>query len=346
VFALADGTTQSFNSDVWATIITNEFVRTPFFSPNELTNLFKKEVEQYQKSEFQFSASLAKASLERAKKNKGGTATFIGIRFENENNVTLISCGDSNFFKVGSDNRITSYPYSDLNSLDANNNFINTEALLQNEIHETFYYVKNIDYEFGDKLILATDALSRLIINKPEMIYELFKISDFKQFKDFCISLWNRKELQEDDITAIIINVDRRNSIKVITPPDDFIFPREKEEDFIPTSIQQEDTIVQLTDMKIHEIRNQFDGVTEEIRRIKIKQTLHQILIMIGISLTLFNLIYTVIFRNRSPEIKTDRENKMILKLSDKDEIIRSQQSEINLLRNKFDAIDTTHTKK
>ena len=37
-FALADGTTQSFNSEIWAELITKGFVANPIFNSNELIN--------------------------------------------------------------------------------------------------------------------------------------------------------------------------------------------------------------------------------------------------------------------------------------------------------------------
>jgi len=139
VFALADGTTQSFNSELWAEIITKEFVNKPNFSPQTLISQFKESVSGYKNAKFEFSSNPAKASLERAKQNKGGTATFIGIKIKESSNIEVISCGDTNLFLLNSENKIRTFPFSDINSLDANNSFINTEALLQNGIDESFF---------------------------------------------------------------------------------------------------------------------------------------------------------------------------------------------------------------
>jgi serine/threonine protein phosphatase PrpC len=102
-FALADGTTQSFNSEIWAEIITKGFATNPTFNSIELISTFTKQVLEYKSAKFEFSSNPAKASLEKAKQNKGGTATFIGLHFTSENKIEVISCGDTNLFLLNSE---------------------------------------------------------------------------------------------------------------------------------------------------------------------------------------------------------------------------------------------------
>ena len=130
-FALADGTTQSFNSETWAEIITKYFVSNPTFENKNLITDFTNCVEQYKNAKFEFSTNPAKASLEKTKQNKGGTATFIGLQFLQDNHFNVISCGDTNLFILSKDN-VEHFPYSDIENLDANNFFINTEQSRHN----------------------------------------------------------------------------------------------------------------------------------------------------------------------------------------------------------------------
>lgn len=268
VFALADGTTQSFNSEFWAEIITKRFVANPIFNTSELIKSFTNQVAEYKSSNFEYSSNPAKASLEKAKQNKGGTATFMGLHFMDENKIELISCGDTNLFLLNSENKVIAFPFSNVDSLDANNNFINTEQLLENNIDETFFKSKSIEYKSDDKIIIATDALSRLILKKPKTLSEILKIEDFNQLNDFCFKYWESKELQEDDISAIIIPAQNSGLVKTIQPPKDFSFPKEKEEEFIPTSLQQKKQ-KNYTDMEMNEIRNQFNGVAQDFHQVK-----------------------------------------------------------------------------
>ena len=169
--------------------------------------------------------------MEKAKQNKGGTATFIGLQLNEQNKLNVISCGDTNLFLLNSDNKIIPFPFGDVDSLDANNFFINTEQLLQNKIDETFFKQRTLECSPTDILILGTDALSGLILKKPSTITKLLEINTFEQLHEFCLKNWENKELQEDDISAIIIPLNNMANLKLIHPPKDFSFPKEKEEE-------------------------------------------------------------------------------------------------------------------
>jgi len=339
-FALADGTTQSFNSEFWAEIITKEFVINPTFNTNKLIDTFTNQVVEFKSAKFEFSTNPAKASLEKAKQNKGGTATFIGLQFTSGNQMELISCGDTNLFLLNSENKVIAFPYSDVDSLDANNNFINTEQLIQNKIDETFFKTKAIEYNPNDKIIIATDALSRLILKKPATISEILKIEDFNHLNDFCIKYWESKELQEDDISAIIIPIQNNGSIKLIQPPKDFSFPKEKEEEFILTSLQQKKQR-NYTDMEMNEIRNQFNGVAQDFHQVKKKLKLHEMLMMVAISLLLVNILLMYFFRPTNIKVETSKnkgksENVIIQKYEN---TIGDLKSELQTLKSKITGI-------
>lgn len=336
-FALADGTTQSFNSEIWAEIITKEFVANPILNANELITSFTKQVELYKSAKFEFSTNPAKASLEKAKQNKGGTATFIGLQFTEQNKLDVISCGDTNLFLLNSENKIIPFPFADVDSLDANNYFINTEQLLQNKIDETFFKQRTLEYSHSDVLILATDALSRLILKKPSTITEILGIRNFEQLHEFCLKYWENKELQEDDISAIIIPFNNIADLKLIQPPKDFSFPKEKEEEFIPTSLQQKKQ-TNYTDMEMNEIRNQFNGVAQDFHQVKKKLKLHEMLLMVAISLLMVNILLMYFLRptNSKDDIsnaKAKSENAIIKKYEN---TIGDLKSEIQTLKSKI----------
>jgi serine/threonine protein phosphatase PrpC len=284
-FALADGTTQSFKSEIWAEIITKEFTANPTFNPVELIRTFKDQVLQYKSSKFEFSSNLAKSALEKTKQIKGGTSTFIGLHFTTQNKIEVITCGDSNLFLLNSENNVLAFPFPDVDGLDANNYFINTEKLLENKIDETYFRMGTFEYKNNDKVLIVTDALSRLFLKKPETLFELLKIEDFNQLNDFCLKYWESKELQEDDISAIIITVQNNRSVKTIIPSTNFSFPKEKEEEFIPLSLQEKPRHY----METNEIRNQFDGIAQDFHQVKKKLNFHEMLLMLAISLLLVN---------------------------------------------------------
>ncbi|MFB0924842.1 MAG: hypothetical protein QMB65_06120 [Vicingaceae bacterium] len=336
-FALADGTTQSFNSEFWAEIITNKFVTNPTLIPNELINSFTKQVEEYKSAKFDFSSNPAKASLEREKQNKGGTATFIGLQFTTDNKIELISSGDTNLFLLNSKNKIIAFPFTDVDSLDANNHFINTEQLVQNKIDETFFKTKSIEYNSDDKIIIATDALSRLILKKPSILSEILEIGDFIQLKDFCLKYWESKELQEDDISAIIIPITNNSTVKIIQPPLDFSFSMEKEEEFIPTSLPKK-TQRNYTVMEMNEIKNQFNGVAQDFHGVKKRLKLHEMLLMITISLSIIIILLMFFLRPSNTEITTsnNKDNSENIIIEKYNSTIDGLKSEIKTLKSKL----------
>lgn len=334
-FALADGTTQSFNSEKWAEIITSNFVAHPTFEIPKLIADFTNCVEQYKNSKFEFSSNPAKASLEKTKQNKGGTATFIGLQFSNSQ-LNIIGCGDTNLFVIRN-NEVEYFPYSDIETLDANNFFINTEQLLQNKIEETFFQTKSFPFHSGDIFLLATDALSRLFLKQPKTISEFLSINDFETLHQFCLTNWENKQspMEEDDISAIVIKVESKNQVKLIQPPKDFSFPEEEEKPFVPTPPRQQETFNQFSDMNIQEIKHNFNGIANDFQQVKKKMKLQEMLLMIAISIGFLNLLCFFYFRPSNEKVETENP-----KQKTENTIIENFNQSFKSLNSKIDALE------
>ncbi|MDO4764173.1 MAG: hypothetical protein Q4A00_07310 [Flavobacteriaceae bacterium] len=280
-FALADGTTQSFNSERWAEIITSEFVKKPIFREQEIINRFTECVSLYKNTPYEFSSNTAKAALEKAKMKKGGTATFVGVAAMGKHQFQIISCGDTNVFQIRGNNVVEAFPYTSVDNLDANNHFINTEKLLEQKIDASFFRKATITVNPTDVLIIATDALSRLFLKDKTIISEFLKINDFDQLHQFCLKYWeDKKQLEEDDISAIVIFLDGNMQKQIIIPPANFSFPKEKEVEFIPTSLQSDNNEQKQTKdtLDMQEIRQNFNAVAHDFYLIKKQLKFHQIL--------------------------------------------------------------------
>jgi len=346
-FALADGTTQSFYSEIWAEIITKGFVENPKFNTNELISCFTDQVLEYKNANFEFSSNPAKASLERTKKIKGGTSTFIGLQFRTENRIELVSCGDSNCFLLDSENKVDGFPFSDVDTLDANNKFINTEQLIENKVDATFFHVNSIECKSNDTIIIATDAISRLIFTKPTSISEILKINDFYQLHDFCLKYWESKELQDDDISIIIIPIKNSGIVKIIQPTAGFFFPKEKEEEFVPTSLPQERQKI-YTPMESNDIRNQFKAVEHDFHQVKKKLKLNELLLMIIISLLVVNIIFSNLFTTKNSKgenIETEVNSEKII-IKEYEDTISDLESEIQKLKIKIADFSTSEVER
>lgn len=302
IIALADGTTQSFKSEVWADLITEKFTQNPSLTKKNLSNLLKSAAKEQQKISFQFNSNPAKASLEKAKKQKGSTATFLGVQITSKHSFKSIFCGDTNLFQIHKDKKITAFPFSDVDTLDQNNKFINTEDLLRDEFDDNSLTEKEFQWEPNDKIVLATDALSRLILKDPGVLTHILGITSFEEFLIFCNTNWNNKLLEEDDISVIIITNNNGGTLTKFIPSPDFSFPPEKSPGFIPTPLTSNTDSNNLSAMHLSQIMNQFHGVANDFNKIKQKLKLHQLLLIATIILLVFNIAFTYIFRKSNSE--------------------------------------------
>jgi hypothetical protein len=317
--ALADGTTQSFNSGKWAEIITKSFVDHPTFEPQKVISIFTDCVQLYRNVKFEFSGNPAKASLEKTKQLKGGTATFIGLEFLDDNYASIISCGDTNFF-CQRNKKVESFPFSELEELNAISSFINTEQLIQNKVDQTFFQTKKFRFYEDATYILATDALSRLILKNTRIIDELTEIDTFPKLLGFCMKYWENKDLEEDDVSAIIIRK-AINKIQEIIPPTGFSFPKEVEPEFIPNSVVKQNDPIQLTNMQTQEIIHRLNGVANDFYQVKRSQRFLEMLLMVAISLIIINFLYSFFL-----------EKSFTSKISDQMNMLQFRQKEIDSL--------------
>ncbi|MBN8718787.1 MAG: hypothetical protein J0H85_05035 [Sediminibacterium magnilacihabitans] len=345
-FALADGTTQSYNSEEWAELITKKFVSNPTFEHEKLVTNFIDCAQIFKQSNIITNTNPAKASLEKSKQKKGATATFIGLQFFDNNHLKIISCGDSNLFMFRN-NRITCFPFRDLDSLDANNHFINTEQILEDKTNIPSFQYKEIPAEKNTIYILATDALSRLILKKPSIIEGLMQLNNFQKLYAFCMKYWSSRELEEDDITSIIIDHKNNGTIKKIIPDESFSFPKEEEKEFVPTNLGQENNHYQFTDMHIQEIIRRFDHISNDLSQIKRKQRLLEALLMIVVSLSVILSIAFFRFQinyqsdKSKNELRSDIRNKFIIE----DSIAKTTLLEIRKLNEKLNIRDSSTLK-
>lgn len=331
LISLADGTTQSFNSEVWAELIAKSFINKPTFNYDELIDNFKQCVQVYKDTPFNYSSNPAIASLEKSKQNKGGTATFVGVQFQKNNRLDVISCGDTNLFLVNYGRVITAFPFKNLNSLDSNDHFINSKFLTDGKVDGSYFVSKTISYEPNDIIILATDALSRLILIDETVIPKLLQIESFDDLHSFCLEYWEDRKLQEDDISAIIISTSNLNaSIMEILPPQGFSFPIIETSEFIPSfNFNPNPSTLSEADMK--QIPNQLNSLSNDLERIRHKVNFNKILLIILLLLTALNSL--ILFINKSDsstDITSDKveQSPISVKPTPKDPIKNSDRTE------------------
>lgn len=339
VVSIADGTTQSYDSGYWANLLCEHFTNNPKFQTSTLVKEFKEEAIKVKNRDVQFSPNPAKAALERDKLKKGSTSTFLGIQIENNNTLRVVSLGDSNMF-ILNDNMIKkSYPFKNVKELDTNNDFLNNQNLLEDKIDPDLFKTATTQIQNKDKIVLTTDALSRFLFKYPDKINVILEIDSFEKLHDFITEQWGESLLEEDDITAVVIELNPKNRLDIISPPQDFSFPKKEEKEFIPTSLLPDQPKKPIfSEMQIFEIRSQFNGVANDFRSLKNKLRI-QLLFLILITFLLFaNLAFTFIWSNGNPEVEdkgTNPKNEIMVK----NEKINQLQNENSSLRNEIEKI-------
>lgn len=323
--ALSDGTTQSFKSELWSKMLVDWFVKKPTFDLDILKNNFKNLATEFTALDFEYSSNFAKASLEKAKKNKGGTATFIALHFINDFDIKVLNCGDSCLF-ILQENKIISFPFKNLEELDDNHNFINTSKLLEEEIENNYFKIEEIKLEKNDILILATDAISRLIFRKPELIALILKCKTFDDFKILCETNWDNKELEEDDISIIVINPNAQNNITEIIPPNGFSFPEPEVVIFTP-SPNKNIFNNSINDLEMEQLQKMVQQLFRETNFLKDKLKLTQALLISTLAILILNT-FLLFYLNH----KIDNEKEIVVK--NENPIQREENNPVDVIEN------------
>ena len=290
-------------------MLVDNFVNNPLFDVNLLKEELKNLATKFKNTDFEFSSNFAKASLEKAKKNKGGTATFIGLQFINDSAIKVLNCGDTCLFIIRN-NGIIPFPFKNIEELDNNNYFINSNKLLDNEVEHKFFNFNEITILQDDKIVLATDAISRLIFRKPESISLILKCDNFEDLKSFCETSWENKELEEDDISIVIVSPISSNKIIEIIPPKNFSFPPIVENEFFP-SLENQNFINNIDNLEMEQLNRMIQQLFRETDFLKNKLKLTQALLISTLAILILNTLLLYSIYKKSPivsEVKTNNQ--------------------------------------
>ncbi|MDO4764040.1 MAG: SpoIIE family protein phosphatase [Flavobacteriaceae bacterium] len=213
IYAVSDGATQGFMSQIWAEQLVKDFASNPTFDISRLIANFTHLAHQFSKQDIELSINPAIKAIQLRKKQEGASATFIGVKIENKI-LHYISSGDI-CGAIFSKNGIQFFPHTNIEDLDKDKGFLNTQKLIDNKILETQFREGKLSLYDGDNVVLMTDAIARFILKNHQFLQELIRLNDFVSFKEFIINLWETKQLEEDDITMLCIeNNNQASSVK------------------------------------------------------------------------------------------------------------------------------------
>lgn len=262
ILAVSDGATQGYKSEIWAENLVSDFLTDPVFTIPDLIEKLKENALRFSKIDFPGSDNYALKALETRKKELGSFATFLGVNIS-ENKITFISSGDVCGFVYDSES-ITSFPFSTVEELDKDKGFLGTAKILNNDIPSEQFRIGEQSLKRGSKVLLMTDAIARMCLRNPDNLNVINTISSFENFKDFIISKWDSKELEEDDITVMIIDPAAPKLLTAFLPPEDFFFPKEEKPEY--TQIKKPFILKDdLTEQEMKEIQDQLNLLNNKI---------------------------------------------------------------------------------
>ena len=224
IIAISDGATQGFKSEIWAEMLVNNFVQNPEFEIEKFLIDLEKYAQDFSEIEFEPNPNPALRILELRKIADGSYATFMGIEVRKDT-LRYVSSGDVCGFVKTTDG-LQSFPFSNVEELDKDKGFLSTTRLLNHQVKQEQFRSGKLSIKENDKIILMTDAVARLTLRDNNIIDKILHLEDFESFKDYIISEWEAKRLEEDDITICVIEPNAKSEEQNIHPPKDFSFPK------------------------------------------------------------------------------------------------------------------------
>ncbi len=205
-FAIADGASDSIFSGQWASSLSSVFTGNSYDlnSNKDLDNFLER-------SRDIWINSIEWNNLKWNVKNKavkGAFSTFLGFTcFPEENVGHIYAVGDSCFF-IFQDNGMMSFPLTKPSEFGIHPSLVwsGYGYPLEKKPYGKNVKIKLLDVEIkeGTRVIMATDALSKFIMESEEPIFEL--LWNHYQNREFFDEKRSDKSIKNDDLAAILIS--------------------------------------------------------------------------------------------------------------------------------------------
>ena len=322
IYAISDGATQGYKSEIWSEKLVKSFVDKPNFEVNSLLQDFKNYAESFQKIPNTENSNPALRALEERKRMQGGFATFMGVKIEG-GELEYISSGDVCGF-VKSDDILQGFPFSKVEELDQDKGFLGTQKVINGENKAEQFRQGKINLKKGDRVILMTDAIARLTLRDKSILDRILSFRNYEDFFQFITKEWENKRLEEDDITIGVIEVSDDIQEEVYLPSSNFSFPKE------------ERPIIQFnqfnTDkMSLEEIKKHLQILDKKVKSLEEeKQKLYNKIKQKSFVISIFNFILVVVLLTTYHYLFNGKENE-VKSVNKTSEVVNKKGSEKNV---------------
>ena len=227
-FAIADGASQSFYSNIWAEKLVAHFCKDPDINESNWEQWLRpiqkewfSDINQRVEKAREDNRPTWVTNQNRLKFGECATSTFVGLEFV-DNKVKISVVGDSYLFILEEDKLSETYPklacaddFGDRPEYFASDGKDNSfQPILESKVLE--------DTNSQKHFILATDALSEYIFKCHERNEEIFstllKFSKMEDFREFIFDARHshKIKLKNDDVALVVLRVSTENRDKKI----------------------------------------------------------------------------------------------------------------------------------
>jgi hypothetical protein len=204
VFALADGASESYDSQTWARMLVHKYVENPNFNGEWVS-----EVQQIYQSSVDFNALSWSKQLAY---ERGSFATLLGLKLSNENKVAdIFSVGDSLAVHIRDGVCIRSFPFQYPEQFDARPELLSTlrhqNKFTQDDLFVISDHSEKWDLMTGDLIFMFTDAIGQWFLR--ELNYEINSVESLKkitteiEFQSLILAMRGEKRMKLDDSTLL-----------------------------------------------------------------------------------------------------------------------------------------------
>ncbi|HDU4641358.1 TPA: hypothetical protein RFT53_002669 [Klebsiella aerogenes] len=206
--ALCDGASESFNSKLWADLLSRKFITDTEVNPDWITSAM---AEYSAAHDFPSMSWSKQAAFER-----GSFATLIGIKeFEEHQSVEILAVGDSITLLVDGEKLIRAWPFDNpikfkerptlFATLPTHNNFVGGNCFWT--IHGKNFYLEKL---IQPKLLCMTDALGEWTLTQAQAkgsgLIELLSLQTEEQLVELVLRERAAKRMRIDDSTLLVLS--------------------------------------------------------------------------------------------------------------------------------------------
>jgi hypothetical protein len=206
--ALSDGASVSFDSGVWAAILTRRFSENPAISYDWIQEAIAEYKAAHERETMPW--------MQQAAFDRGSFATLLGVELlPGRRAARVFAIGDTILAFIDSDQMVRTIPYVQPDEFDRAPQLLSTNPLENRWLDEdallSAWYEVNIASHEAPTLLLMTDALGRWLLDQPDTVrvLALLNIRDEQTFREFVESERAAGRLRRDDTTLVVIGVSR-----------------------------------------------------------------------------------------------------------------------------------------